>query len=143
LPNSSDEWLAKAREHEAAARMCARKGAPEAARAMVMHHCGSAVEFALKAVIMKVERLNKWPGPKDPGHGAYWTHDLRKLKSKAKLKIAATDPVAPAWQVLVAWTRTADYTYSPKPTPLVVARSYVEAAFGPHGVVKWIESQLK
>jgi hypothetical protein len=140
LPDSVDEWLAKVAEHEATAKLLVRKGSPDAARALVMHHAGSAIEYALKAAIMKREGLNRWPDQNAPG--GYWTHDLTKLRRKAGLTLAPTDPVSPSWQTLVVWTRTADYTYSPNPTPLSVARSYVEAAFGQNGVVTWIRSKL-
>lgn len=113
---------------------------PDASRATVLFHVGMSIECALKAAIMKVEGLNKWPEKGDPGN--YWTHELPALRKKLGWKLEPTDAVAPAWAVVVTWTRSADYTYNPKPMPKKVAESYIEAGFGPNGVLKWIQSKL-
>lgn len=138
MANSVDEWLEMARQQQAAARHML-SGPPEA-RATVVFHVGSSIEFALKALIMKVEGLNRWPEKSDPGN--YWTHDLTELRKKLKLKIEYTDPVAPFWQVVKQWNRSADYSYNPKPMPMTVAESYIEAAYGPNGVMEWVLSKL-
>jgi hypothetical protein len=130
-PASPDEWLELAKQHEAAARVLASSG-ETASRSL--HHVGSAVECTLKAVVMKAERLNTWPERPE-----YFTHDLKALRVKAGLALANTDAVAPKWAVVVQWDRHQDY--SPKKTPIIVAQSYVEAAFGIGGVVEWIKSQ--
>lgn len=138
MPNTVDEWLEMARGHEDAARHLLV--GPDTSRSMVVHHVGTCIECALKAAIMRKEGLNRWPDAMDPG--GYWTHDLNKLRAKLGWKISHTDPVAPNWQVVITWTRAADYTYSPKPMPAKVAASYLEAAFGPDGVFKWVMSKL-
>ncbi len=89
---------------------------------------------------MKRQGLNQWPDKHNPGN--YWTHDLRALAAKANLNVSPTDPVAPAWAVMIRWDRGKDYVYNPKPTPRKVAQSYVDAAYGPNGVMKWILSEL-
>jgi len=124
----------------ATARLLARQNVPEAARKATFHHCGTGIEYALKALIMRREGLNRWPDRTDPG--GYWIHDLKRLKAKAGLIIGPTHPVAPAWNIMVRWDRGQDYLYSPNPLPRKVALAYVEAAFGPNGVVQWILSNL-
>ena len=114
-------------------------GPPEA-RATVLFHVGTSIEHALKAVIMKREGLNRWPDRTAPGN--YWTHDLNKLRTKLNLKLDHASPVAPNWQVVITWTRYEDYNYDPKPMPKKVAASYIEAAYGPDGVMQWVLSQL-
>src|SRR4051812_25107550 len=57
-PTSADEWLALSRQHEASAKLlCENK----VAAAQGMFHAGLSVECALKAYIMRGERLNGWP----------------------------------------------------------------------------------
>ena len=123
LANSVDEWVAMARQHEASARQLVRPGAPVIARAHVLYHVGCSVEFALKALIMRREGLNRWP---DRSASDYWTHDLNKLLRKLGIVIQPTDPVAPAWSVVVTWTRIADYTQLPSLNPFAVAKSYIQ-----------------
>jgi len=129
-----------AASEEATARLLVRQNVPDAARKATFHHCGTGIEYALKALIMRREGLNQWPGRTDPG--GYWTHDLKKLKARALLKLTPTHPVAPAWSIMVRWDRGQDYLYDPKPLPRKVALAYVEATFGPNGVVQWIKSEL-
>lgn len=113
---------------------------PDDSRATVLFHAGTSIECALKAVIMRKEGLNKWPDRNEPGN--YWTHDLNKLRAKLGLKVDRKDPVAPNWAVMVTWSRQQDYTYTPKPMPMKVASSYIDAAFGPDGVFQWVMSKL-
>lgn len=88
---------------------------------------------------MQQEGLNRWP---DRTANDYWTHDLNRLRRKLGLTIDRSDSVAPAWNVVVTWTRGKDYTYNPAPTPLPVAKSYLEAAFGKDGVMEWVLSKF-
>jgi hypothetical protein len=136
VADSVDEWLALARQHEAAARHLL--DGPDASRATVPFHVGTSVECALKAVIMQREGLNRWPDRNTD----YWTHDLNKLRAKLRLVMDRADAVAPLWQVVITWNRGADYVYAPKPMPLKVAKSYIEAAYGPNGVMEWVLSKL-
>lgn len=103
-----------------------------------MFHCGMGVECAIKAYIMHVERMNRWP---DRGERPdLYVHDIRKLAAIAGISITATAPQAPAWHVMSQWDR--NQGYDPKRTPRKVARSYVEAAFGEEGVATWIRQSL-
>lgn len=98
---------------------------------------GSGVEFALKALICERERFNAWPS-RDRRSDLH-IHDLKKL-----LRIAGLDPkaapanVQPAIRQVLDWNRNHDYVA--KPMPRKVARSMVEAAFGPSGMVEWLKS---
>ena len=134
-PTSADEWLALSRQHEASAKLlCENK----VAAAQGMFHAGLSVECALKAYIMRRERLNGWPSK--PTRPELYTHDLRKLTAIAGINLTPSDPVAPAWHVLLQWDR--NQGYDPKPMPRRVARSFVEAAFGTLGVVTWLRANL-
>ncbi len=98
---------------------------------------GFGVEFALKALILKRERLNAWPSLEH--RPDLHIHNLKKL-----FKIAGLDPnaaptdVKPAIRQVLDWNRNHDYVA--RPMPRKVARSMVEAAFGPSGVVEWLKS---
>lgn len=134
-PQSIDEWLALARQHEAAARaICELKDAG----GQSIFHAGTGVECALKAYIMHKERLNTWPD----GHSRreLHTHDIRKLADIAEIIITPTDTVAPSWHLMRQWDR--NQAYDPKRMPRKVARSWVEASFGKEGVVTWIRQTL-
>lgn len=134
-PASAEEWISLARQHEASAKaLCENKGAA----GQSVFHAGSAVECALKAYIMRKERLNGWPSKAT--RPDLYTHDLRVLKRIAGITVSVSDPVAPAWHVMLQWDR--NQGYNPKPTPRKVARSYVEAAFGGLGVVTWLCANL-
>lgn len=132
-PNSVQEWLDLALLHQEQAKTLARGNG--SARAGVLSHVGHAVEAALKAAIMDKERLNSWPMRKK-----YWKHDPVKLAPMAGYAIDSNHAVAEGWAVVIAWDRQQDY--SPKATPVAVARGYLDAAFGPNGVVTWIRAQL-
>lgn len=134
-PNSVDEWLALAQQHEASARVLARSGRTAA---QAFWHVGLAAECALKAYIMRVERLNSWPSK--ASRKELYTHDLKKLMAIADIVLSPADKTAPAWHVVLQWDRAQGY--DPRPTPPRVARSMIEAAFGEDGVVTWLRSQL-
>lgn len=98
---------------------------------------GHAVEFALKAVIMKRERLNRWPDKED--RPELYTHDLRTL-----LGIAALDyrtlprPLRASLKTVLDWDRSHDYRSGRMERR--VARSMYEAAFGRDGAIPWLRT---
>ena len=130
-PDTPDEWFALARQHEATARAVVTS---RIAAGQAVFHVGLAVECALKAYIMRNERLNGWPS-KESRRDLH-THDLRQLLSASGLVIARSDPTAPAWALVLQWDR--NQAYDPQPIPRKVARQWVESAFGPEGVVEWV-----
>ena len=86
-PISAEEWLALVRQHEISARLlCEDKIAASQGYA----HAGTAVEFALKARIMKRERLNGWPSV--AARPDLHTHDLRALLNIAGIVLTPTSP---------------------------------------------------
>lgn len=108
-------------------------------RSQVIHHCGLAVECALKAYICARERFNEWPS--QSSRRDLYTHDLRKLRTIAGIEIEPADALAASWHVMLQWDRAQDY--DPKPTPKRVADSYFEAAFGTDGIATWLHQTLK
>ena len=96
---------------------------------------GSAVEFMLKALIMKRGGLNGWPDRSiRPG---LHTHDLRELMREAG--IAQTDIPADmrsTWRTVLTWDH--GHEYRNKAMPRRVARDMVKAVFGEKGVCKWL-----
>ena len=134
-PQSTHEWLRLARQHERVARLiCDDKIAASQAH----WHAGLAIECALKAYIMHVERLNGWPAKEsrpDP-----YTRNLRELPRTSGIALRGSDPVAPAWALVLRWD--CNQGCDPKPMPRKVARSFLDAAFGQNGVVTWIRSSL-
>lgn len=134
-PGNAEQWLTLVHRHERVARAMVddRSAAAEA-----HWHAGIAVECALKAYIMRRERLNGWPS-KDARPDLY-THSLRSLTLIAGLLPGSKDPHAPSWATVLQWDR--NQGYDPKPMPRAVARGMVEAVFGERGVVTWIRSTL-
>lgn len=134
-PQSVDEWCALSQQHEAAAKLLCddRKAAGQA-----IFHVGLAVEALLKAYIMKKERFNRWPSRHD--RRDLYTHVLRDLLAASEITLDASDPLAPSWHTVLQWNRAQGY--EPMLTPCSVARSYVDAAFGEHGVAVWLKSQI-
>ncbi len=132
---SPAEWIALAEQHEKSARLLA---ADRLAAGQAYFHVGVAAESALKAYIMWKERLNSWPDRalRPDLH----IHDLRKLVEIAGIRLRTKDPVGPSWKVMLDWDR--NQAYDPNPMPRKVARSMIEAAFGPKGVVTWIRETL-
>lgn len=101
---------------------------------------GYAVEFALKAYIMRRERLNGWPD-KDSRPELY-THEIRKLFILAGLDLK-TAPLAlrGAVRMVLDWNRSHEYVGGR--TSRAYARGMVEAAFGSNkagGVVGWLKT---
>lgn len=134
-PNSPSEWLALAAQHEVSARLLAENkiGAGQS-----VFHVGLAVEAALKAYIMYVERLNGWPSKE--ARPELYTHDLRALVKAAGIKLTPLDPRAASWHLVLQWDR--GQGYEPQTPSRKFARSWVRAASGEEGVVTWIRSIL-
>ena len=101
-------------------------------------NAGFAVECALKAYIMRIERLNTWP--EKASRPELYTHDLRKLVRIARIETTVANPIAAAWNLVMQWDR--NQGYDPKPMPRKVAKGWVEAAFGAEGVVTWVRTHL-
>ena len=130
-----EAWLSLCDQHEVMANSALHY--PKA-RGQAYFHAGLAVECALKAYIMRQERLNSWPSR--VSRPDLFTHDLRRLLHISGIAISATDALAPAWNLVMQWDR--NQGYDPAPMPERVARSWVDAAFGTDGVVTWLRAKL-
>jgi hypothetical protein len=96
---------------------------------------GFAVEFALKALIIKRERLNAWPS-KDSRPEMY-THDLRSLFSLAQVDLAdAPATLRGALRTVLDWNRGHEYTSGQMSR--ANARSMKKAVFDEEGVLAWL-----
>lgn len=132
--NSPEEWFSRAADKEKVARHFAEDKV--AAREAILA-AGSAVEFALKAVIMKRERFNSWP--ERSSRPEIYTHDLYTLFELAGIDHAMMPVRLRArWKVVLSWNRWMDYEYGR--VPRRVARDMVEAAFADDGVVPWLKT---
>ena len=98
---------------------------------------GYAVEFALKALIIRRSRLNGWP-TKDSRPDLY-THNLRDLFIAAGVDFK-TVPKAQrgAVRTVLDWDRAHEYRNGRMSR--ANARSMVKAAFDDDGVVAWLQS---
>lgn len=134
-PQSPSEWMSLASQHERSARLLA---VDRFAAAQAYAHVGFAAECALKAYIMRKERLNAWPDIEL--RKELYTHDLRRLVQIAGIELKPKDPIGPSWAVVLQWDR--GQAYDPDRMPRRVARSMIEAAFGEKGVVTWIRETL-
>jgi hypothetical protein len=132
-PNSPEEWLRLAKHHELAAN---RLSLDKKLGTQVLFHVGSAVETALKAYIMRAERLNSWPSKE--ARPELYTHDLRQLVKISGIILTPDIKLAASWHVVLQWDRS--QAYDPKPMPRRVSASWIEAAFGQNGVVTWIRT---
>ena len=134
-PQTIAQWLKLAATHEQAAKtLCEDKVAASHA----LFHVGSAMECALKAMIMQRERFNSWPSRSS--RPDLYTHDLRDLVQLAGVILSASAPEAASWKVVLDWDR--NQSYDPKTMPRKVARAWVEAAFGEKGAATWIRMTL-
>ena len=133
-PLTSDDFLARAESKRAVA----------LAMQNDKIHCreawfaaGMAVEFSVKALLIRQRRWNAWPS-KD-AHPELYVHDLRGLLKEADLdrsRIPAN--MRGALKTALDWDRYHDYR--PGTMPRKVAKAMVEAVFGEKGVCEWLNS---
>lgn len=98
---------------------------------------GFAVEFTLKALIIRRERLNGWPS-KDARPDLY-THDLRGLIHAAGIDLQSIPKsLRGAMRTVLDWNRAHEYTSGQMSR--ANARSMVSAVFDEDGVVAWLHS---
>jgi hypothetical protein len=96
---------------------------------------GFAVEFALKALIMRRERLNSWPSRE--ARPELYIHGLRSLFQAAGVDMQRAPPaLRGALRTALDWNRAHEYTSGTMSR--ANARSMVAAAFDPKGVVAWL-----
>ena len=96
---------------------------------------GFAVEFALKALIIRRERLNSWPSKEH--RPELYTHNLRDLFQAGGVDLkAAPRELRGAIRTVLDWNRAHEYTSGRMSR--VNARSMVAAALDPEGVVAWL-----
>lgn len=98
---------------------------------------GSAVEFALKAFIMRRNRMNSWPTLQE--RKELHTHDLLTLMVAAGLdRRRLPSELRVPWKIVLDWDHTRQY--DARNMPRKVARDMVQAALGANGVVEWLKS---
>jgi HEPN domain-containing protein len=120
----------------------ANKRATAAAMRESRQHCreswlasGSAVEFALKACIMRRERLNSWPTREH--RSDLYHHNLRRLFEQAGIDLGnAPKNVRVSLRVVLDWDRYHDYQAGRMPRKQ--AKEMYESAFGANGVIEWL-----
>lgn len=98
---------------------------------------GAAIEFALKAVILRRRRLNAWPSRES--NPELYTHDLRKLMIYANIdRSDVPKELRGRVKAVLDWDRQHDYMNERMPRR--VARDMVNAVFGEGGVYEWLSS---
>lgn len=98
---------------------------------------GFAVEFALKAYIIRRERLNGWPSKE--ARPDLYTHNLRALFAAAQIDFSGVPKeLRGSIRTVLDWDRGHEYTS--RRMSRANARSMVGAAFDQHGVVAWLGS---
>lgn len=135
-PESPDQWWGRAHDKMGAAD--ALQNANAAPREIWML-CGEAVEYALKGVIMRRQRLNRWPD-RDPSTRQLYSHDLFTLAGLAGIELTAMDgALRTHWSVVLRWSRGSDY--DPNPMPRTEADDMFQAVFSrPDGVFTWLKT---
>lgn len=135
--NSVEDWVALARR---ARDFCVGALAAGLSPGMIWSNAGFPCEYLLKAAIMRKERLNAWPDPKQ--RRELYTHDLEALLRILGAQISPEEDVAPAWAVVMIWRRA--HMYRPEETPVTLVRDFLEAAFGEGGFEEWmLQNYLK
>ena len=131
--DSPEQWRESARGKKAVAEQFCndKKHAREA-----WFNAGLAIEFALKAVIMKRARFNQWPTRE--ANPKLHTHNLRLL-----LQYAGIDPKSLTREqranlkIVLDWDRSHDYEYARMPRSM--AKQMCSAAFDPSdGIFEWL-----
>lgn len=98
---------------------------------------GFAVEFSLKALIIRRERLNAWPSRE--ARPDLYTHNLRGLFEAAGVDLTRTPrALRGSIRTVLDWIRA--HEYSSGRMSRANARSMVSAAFDREGVVAWLGS---
>ena len=98
---------------------------------------GSAVEYALKALIHRRERFNAWPSKS--ARPELHTHDLRKLCAMAGVDVRRVPRhLRGSLKTVLDWDRSHEYTGARMSR--ANARSMVEAAFADTGIVAWLRT---
>ena len=98
---------------------------------------GFAMEFAIKATIMKLNGYNAWPSREL--RPDLYQHDLRTLLRASGLSLGGHSAKrSAAIRMALDWSRRHDYHASAMPRR--VAHGMVEAAFGDEGVIAWLRS---
>lgn len=134
--NSVQEWLTLAETYEAVASQSL--GDPKTLTA-AWSHAGFAVECALKAAIMRAQGLNAWPSR--AARPDLYTHDLAALARALGMAVSHTDPVAPAWAVVLRWRR--EHMYCSGVTRAVAVALHSAAFSEDDGVIPWIRATYR
>ena len=96
---------------------------------------GYAVEFALKALIIRRERLNAWPSK--AVRRELYVHSLRDLLAIAGVELASIPKERRgSLRTVLDWNRAHEYTSGR--ISRANARSMVKAALDEDGVVAWL-----
>lgn len=129
-----DDWLRMAEAKREAARLTvdSKLACGEAWMA-----AGFAVEFSLKAYIMRRFGMNRWPDKQ--ARPELYVHDIRKLFDIAGVDLSTVPKASRgAVRTILDWDRL--HEYAGRKMARSNARSMVEAAFGPEGVIEWLKT---
>lgn len=107
------------------------------------HHAGTAVECALKARIMKVRGLNRWPSRSEDN--TVNVHKLETLARKSDVRTClerldaegSSPEIVAAWMIAKDWFNEVKYKANRFPEGL--ARDMVDACIE-RGLIEWILS---
>jgi HEPN domain-containing protein len=136
---TADDWDALADDHGKAAQTLFRAKLFNQAYSQA----GLAVECALKARIIRFERLNAWPSR--ASRPELYVHDLVKLIGYAGLAMELDSHIAAANEVGTNGMVVKDWVfarYRLLKTPIRDARDMVKAVCDPkHGLIGWIRKR--
>lgn len=136
MPVGATDWLRRADDKKQAAASLLPT-APLARE--VWELCGKGAEFALKALIMRYERLNEWP--ERSSRPELHTHGIRQLIVMAGVDLASLTPKqAASFLKACEWRREHDYEVHAFPHR--DAKDMFEATFGPDGVLEWVRLKI-
>jgi hypothetical protein len=131
--DSVDDWRRGARQKKAVAdAMVGDRFACKEA----WYNTGIAIEFALKAIIMKNGRFNQWPDRNS--RPDLHVHDLKSLFAAANIDLTTLGSQQRAYaKTVLNWNRAHDYVGDRMPRK--VAQDMHTAAFDPaDGIFTWL-----
>lgn len=128
-PKTVEDWVKLSDQYRAATLALESRAD---LRGVLWSQAGFSVECLLKAAIHQRERFNEWPRDRRDLN----VHDLRALAKYLNAEPSSTDPVAPAWTIVLQWRRS--HMYNPEEFSERVLEDLLDAVFGAEGVLAWI-----
>ncbi|MFX4223573.1 MAG: hypothetical protein ACMVO3_22875 [Thalassobaculum sp.] len=137
LCDSPEQWFEMSRQHCKAAEALFDQRLIAPAYTLA----GTAIECALKGLIMRRERMNRWPARQD--RRELYTHRLPELLKLAGLDARMVEQSVPPTEIGVAWAIAKDWSYNSRYATGLKPRDARDILWaiqraGDRGLLRWI-----